>query len=205
MLPQAIQQSVVDFLPKKGLDPAEILSTRPLSGGSINEAFGVKTNLGSFFLKYNSASKFPGMFEKEAKGLNLLRSAGEIDVPEVIFHGEAGSEAFLLLEFIDSANQSDGFWESFGKSLARLHGHHANRFGLDHDNYMGSLYQYNRYHNNWIDFFIEERLERQIRLARENGAIGRSDVSGFERLYKRLKEIFPETLPSRFMEWEFYG
>jgi fructosamine-3-kinase len=196
MLPQAVHQSVVDFLNQRGPGPTEIISTRPLSGGSINEAFQLKTNKGVFFLKYNNASRHPEMFEKEGKGLSLLRSAGEIDVPEVLYHGEAGQDAFLLLKFIDPAGKFNDFWEDFGKCLAKLHSHHADRFGLDHDNYMGSLYQYNTFHDDWTEFFIEERLERQIKLARENAAIGRNDVSGFERLYKRLEEIFPKTRPS---------
>jgi fructosamine-3-kinase len=196
MIPRQIQDAVLEFLSKRFAVAVEISSTRPVSGGSINEAFQIKTNFGSYFLKYNNASRFPQMFEKEAKGLSLLRSAGEIYIPEVIYHAETGRDAFLLLEFIDSANQIEIFWEDFGKRLAKLHNHKGDRFGLDHDNYMGSLHQFNNFHDNWIEFFIHERLERQIKLARENGAIGRNDVSAFERLYKRLDEIFPETLPS---------
>jgi protein-ribulosamine 3-kinase len=61
---------------------------------------------------------------------------------------------------------------------------------------MGSLYQHNTFHNRWINFFIQERLERQVRLARDRGNISSADVSAFERLYKKLEEIFPETKPS---------
>ncbi len=196
MLPQPIHQSVINYLNKTGSAKAEILSAYPLSGGSINDAFQIETNKGNFFLKYNNASKYPEMFGKEAKGLSLLRDAGEIDVPEVLHNSEAGQDAFLLLEYIGSSGQATDFWEDFGKSLATLHGHHNQRFGLDHDNYMGSLYQNNNFHDGWAGFFIEERLERQVKLARENGAIGRGLVSGFERLYRRLDEIFPETAPS---------
>jgi len=196
MLPKAIQQSIIEFLTKKGAKPVEILSLRPLSGGSINEAYQLKTSYGDYFLKYNDSSKYPEMFEKEARGLSLLRSAYEIDVPEVLSFAKAGPDDFLLLEYLDSADQAPDFWEDFGDSLAKLHNHHSDNFGLDHDNYMGSLYQYNNVHDVWTAFFIEERLERQVKLARENGAISRGDVTGFERLYRRLDEIFPETRPS---------
>jgi hypothetical protein len=196
MIPQQIVDAVLAFLSKHYAVDAKISSSRPVSGGSINKAFQIKTNLGTYFLKYNYASGFPGMFEKEAIGLTMLRSAGEIDIPEVLHYGVTGQDAYLLLEFIDSPGQPIKFWEDFGKRLANLHSHKADHFGLDHDNYMGSLYQFNNFHNNWADFFIHERLEHQIKLARENGAMGKSDVSAFERLYKRLDEIFPETIPS---------
>ncbi len=196
MLPIPVQDIVIEFLSKRASLPVEVTSTKTLSGGSINKAFRLETNIGNFFLKYNNASKFPQMFEKEARGLSLLRSAGEIDIPEIIFHSEAGQDAFLLLEYIDSVGQTNDFWSNFGKSLAKLHNHKAEAFGLDHDNYMGSLYQHNEFHDDWIEFFIEERLERQVKLARENAAIGRNDVLAFERLYKRLGEIFPATKPS---------
>jgi len=196
MVPRQIQDETLKFLNKDGNQDAKILSIASVSGGSINKAFRLETSLGKFFLKYNSASSFPQMFEKEAKGLSLLKSAEEIDIPQVFNHGEAGQDAFLLLEYIDSAPQADGFWEDLGERLAKLHSHKAKRFGLDHNNYMGSLYQHNSFHDNWSAFFIEERLERQVKLSRENEAMGRSDVSAFERLYKRLDEIFPEALPS---------
>ena len=37
-----------------------------------------------FFLKENNAAAFPGMFEAEKKGLDLLKKAGAFIVPEVI-------------------------------------------------------------------------------------------------------------------------
>ena len=114
MIPQQIQDAVIKFLSKRFADSVEISSSRPVSGGSINQAFQIKTNHGSFFLKYNDAARFPQMFEKEAKGLSLLRSASEIDIPEVIYHDEAGQDSFLLLQFIDSNNQTENFWEDFG-------------------------------------------------------------------------------------------
>jgi len=196
MLPNKIHDAVEDFLNSRSDVPVNISTVAPVSGGSINKAFKLKTNTGKFFLKYNHALKFPQMFEKEAKGLSLLSSAGEIEIPEVLHYGEAGQDAFLLLGYIESVEQVHDFWEDFGCRLAKMHSHHAQKFGLDHDNYMGSLHQHNTFHNNWTEFFIEERLGRQIKLARENGAIGRSDIRGFESLYKRLDDIFPETLPS---------
>ena len=37
-----------------------------------------------------------------------------------------------------------------------LHQQSSSSFGLDHDNYIGSLTQSNKQHKTWIEFFIEE-------------------------------------------------
>ncbi len=195
MLPGEIKQSLISYF-SEIYGKVDKIEASPVSGGSINEAFKIEIPAGKFFLKYNDAGLYPGMFEKEAAGLKLLGNAGEIEVPEVLHTGEAGKYAYLLLSYIESARETDIFWEDFGKRLAGLHSHKAERFGLDHDNYMGSLYQHNEFRDEWVEFFVEERLERQVKLARENGKIGRQDVSAFERLYARLAEIFPEAKPS---------
>ena len=195
MLPESVKSKVISFLTREGERPAEFLSQWPVSGGSINEAYHLKTSRGSFFLKYNDASSYPGMFEKEAHGLQLLAAPGVIDVPEVLLVGETGNDAFLLLEYVEEANPRSNFWDDFAKGLAALHQQKADRFGLDHDNYMGSLYQYNNFHDDWTGFFIDERLERQLKLARDNHKAGRSETTAFGRLYRRLNELIPPTEP----------
>jgi len=195
MLPGEIKQSLISYF--SGLyGKFDKIEASAVSGGSINETFKIVIPAGKFFLKFNDAGLYPGMFEKEAAGLKLLGGAGEIEVPEVLQSGEAGRYSYLLLSYIEQARETANFWEDFGKRLAGLHSHKAERFGLDHDNYMGSLYQHNAFHDEWVEFFVQERLERQVKLAREDGKIGRQDVSAFERLYARLAEIFPETKPS---------
>lgn len=192
--------------------PVELMISSAVGGGDINEAYRFETSAGIFLVKKNHAGRYPQMFEKEARGLALLASAKEIPVPFVVSHGEVGEMAFLVLKFIESAGRQPDFWDDFGQRLARLHKHTDTRFGLDHDNYIGSLYQSNRQHDRWTDFFREERLGRQVKMARDSGAIDRGTVSAFERFYQRLPEIFPEEPPAllhgdlwagNFMENEF--
>lgn len=197
MLPEPIKKSVIEFLSNRKPDTSvEIHAAQPVSGGSINSAYRLETSLGDYFLKYNHAGRYPGMFEKEARGLMLLREPDVISVPEVLLAGEAEEQAYLLMDYVDSAREASDLWDDFGENLAALHTVKSQQFGLDHDNYMGSLYQHNNLHDDWTEFFIVERLERQVKLAREDGNLGRSDVSGFERLYRRLDEIFPPVEPS---------
>lgn len=168
----------------------------PLSGGSINTAAKLETSAGHFFVKWNDAKKHPGMFEAEAKGLKLLKDANEIGVPEIIFYGEVEKTSFLLLEFIDPSSREKHFFHDFGKSLARLHKQSDEHFGLDHDNYIGSLKQGNKKHKQWSDFFREERLEKQLRMAFDEGKLRKSIIQQFDNLFNLLPEIFPGEKPS---------
>jgi len=190
------KEAAIQLLKEKLNRKVELVSVSSVGGGSINDAFRFETNAGKFFIKKNSASRFPQMFEKEILGIELLASAKEISVPKVVGSGVSGNEAFLVLNFIESAGKSNAFWEDFGKNLANLHKHSASNFGLNHDNYIGSLFQSNRKHDNWADFFREERLEVQVKLARDNGKLGRETVNALERFYLKIDEIFPKESPS---------
>ncbi len=107
MLPSSLSKEVSVLLSGKTGSEVSIIKTRPLSGGSINKAFFLDTTIGRYFLKYNHASAYPGMFEQEAKGLGLLQMAGEIRVPQSISCGEAANYSFLLLEYIDATEKRD--------------------------------------------------------------------------------------------------
>jgi len=172
-------------------DNVQIINTIPLAGGSINESFKVNTNNGVYFIKKNSSSQFPQMFEKEVSGLKTLRDANEIIIPKTIGVAESAAESFLMLEFIESGIRAKHFWEIFGHQLANLHNHTSDFFGLEIDNYIGSLQQTNKKHSNWSDFFREERLEKQVILARNSGLIDKSVVTSFDKFYNHLYDLFP--------------
>jgi protein-ribulosamine 3-kinase len=196
MIPQEVKDSLASFFAEQFSGDLQIYSDISLSGGCINNVCLLKTNFGDFCLKYNRSSAFPGMLESEAKGLLLLKEADEIRVPGVICTGSRDAYSYLLLEFISPGTPGKEMMANFGRSLARLHRHSADFFGGDHDNFMGSLPQSNRKHSDWISFFIEERLEKQVMLAQSSGFLS-NEISGcFGRLYKRLDSIFPKENPS---------
>jgi len=190
------EKAVIRQLERQSGQKIELKKTSPVGGGDINDAFHLVTSVGDFFVKKNSASRFPLMFKKEAMGLRLLEQTGEIKVPQVVDFGEEGDGAFLILKFISSGSRAPRFWENFGKQLANLHRHSADYFGLDHDNYIGSLFQSNRKHKTWRDFFIQERLEVQLKMAKDAGLVDRNTIAAFEKFYLRIDEIFPEEPPA---------
>jgi protein-ribulosamine 3-kinase len=196
MIPAAVITGIESFLAKGNDTAVKFLSSTSIGGGCINEAAQIETTAENYFVKYNLASKYPDMFEKEAKGLKLLASAQCLRIPEVFFHGIAGDYSFLMLEFINQSARIQNFWDEFGYSLAALHKHTAESFGLDHDNYMGSLKQCNHLHPDWYSFFISERLEPQVKLARDSGALTAAIVKSFENLYNLLPGIVPPESPA---------
>jgi len=162
-----------------------------LSGGCISPAGCVHTNHGRFFIKWNKASAHPHMFSREADGLKLIAETKTVNVPEVILEGNAGNLSFLVLEFLEKSEAQDFLWAELGNTLAALHQHSQLGFGLYFSNYIGSLEQSNHLHSNWIDFFVEERLKKQVSLGVRSGKMGADLERKFELLYQKLPQLLP--------------
>jgi fructosamine-3-kinase len=196
MLPEEFRKAVESLMATKNGSLVQILEPRSVGGGCINEAYSLKTSVGNYFVKYNSAKAFPGMFEKEALGLKLLADTKTIAIPEVIGYGESGKWAYLLLRYIESGITERNFWSNFGIKLADLHRNTSEYFGLDHDNYIGSLTQSNTKHTDFYSFFIEQRIEPQLKKARNKGAFSLSDTRYFDSLFKSLHNVIPYEKPA---------
>jgi len=186
IIPPSIKKDIID---KTGLQPEEVIS---VAGGSIHHAVSFKSGDSTYFLKWNEKTE-PDIFEKESKGLQLLRShSDDLIIPEVIAQGSE----YLLLNYIESGNGHPQSSLLFGQQLAALHSHNADEFGLDHNNYIGKLEQCNRKHADWICFFIKERIEPQIKIAIDSGELPVVAAQYWEKLISRLGEIFPTAKPS---------
>lgn len=186
-------QSILSDTFRREISVSDISYT---GGGCINETAKVITSEGIFFAKWNDAKRYPGMLETEAKGLQLLKEANEIKVPDVISHAIIVPAQYLILENIEGGSRERDFWDKFGQRLAKLHKHTSEKFGLDHDNYIGSLPQSNRQHSSWTEFFILERLEPQIKLARDKNKIDNRTIKQFDNLFIQLEKIFPSEKPA---------
>ncbi len=173
-----------------------IISTSTVSGGDINDAYKITTKSDRFFVKINAASFATDMFEKEAKGLGLIRASETIRVPSLVGFNKANSPSFLILEWIDSGNPDANFWEVFGSQLAKMHRQSSVNFGLEHSNYIGSLMQKNDKESSSIDFLINQRLLPQIELANSHNKIDSDTQSAFDKLFNKLPSIIPDEKPA---------
>jgi fructosamine-3-kinase len=100
-------------------------------------------------------------------------------------------ERFLLLEYLEPAPPGPRAWEVLGRQLAALHAHTAPAFGFPHANYLGSTPQPNTTTADGFQFFGEQRLLFQARLAHERGLLPAEGLHQAERLAGRLSELVP--------------
>ena len=190
-IPSPVREAIRDKL-----QPASLQNFSQVSGGCINHGGKLTTSRGDYFIKWNDRTAYPSMFESEGKGLQILLGTQSIHVNEVVGFGECGAFQFIILVWIKSSPRIKSYWTLLGQHLAALHQHSAPSFGLDHDNYIGSLRQYNEPCDSWDDFFIHQRLEPQIRLARDNHPSIHSLVKKMDAFYKKVSGILPKENPA---------
>ncbi|MGE5458797.1 MAG: fructosamine kinase family protein [Methanococcaceae archaeon] len=154
-----LKQEIETFTGKK------ITAASPLSGGCINNAMKVIYEDGSMHLLKENSGAPADMFKKEAHALEELSKAEAIKVPRVIHF----AEDYILTEYIEKAERRKDFYEDFGRRFARLHKYTSEQYGFYEDNYIGSTVQVNSYRKNWKDFFLENRIIFQYKLAEKNG------------------------------------
>ncbi len=163
-----------------------------LSGGDINEVFLLTTETERFVLKLNHTSRFPGMFDAEKHGLENLTDPGVIDVPKPLKTGTEDLYSYLILEYKEPAPKRSDFWELFGEQLAKLHRETRDTFGLEKDNYIGSLPQYNEKRDSAAKFYIEMRLQPQLKIATDKGF----QFNITENFFKNCEALIPNEPPA---------
>ena len=157
------------------------VKTTALGGGCIAAASRLDLENGEQVFLKTGGTTFP----QEANGLREL-AVGAIRVPEVL-HVEVD---FLVLEWIEPGPRRREFSTRFGQQLAALHRHTAERFGFREDNWIGTNPQPNRPgSDSWLEFFWEQRLAFQLRLAESNGRADDSLRLAFARLEKFLPSL----------------
>ncbi len=186
-LPVALREGVERALVELGLGNS-VASVRPAGGGCINNGARLDTDTGAaVFLKWN-ASAPAGMFEAEAEGLDALRAAGPLRVPEPLAWGADGGASWLLMEYVPSGSSGVGSLAALGTGLARLHAAPAAAsFGWSRDNWIGSLEQVNATAESWSEYWRDRRIGPQLELARRQGRT-------MDPVFDALLEVIPLAL-----------
>ena len=181
-------QAIVEQIESATRQPFKLLKAKPLAGGDINAAYRLLAENRSFFVKLNAPEQLT-MFEAEAAGLQALAQTRAIRIPEFIVCGKTADHAFLVLEYIALNNLNPCSEQLLGQQLAQLHRQKQAYFGWDRDNTIGSTRQINGQYHDWIEFWQEQRLGRQLTLAADHGYGGRLQMLG-EKLCADLKPWF---------------
>ena len=187
MIPSEIKRRIITQLGNALNTTITVNGESSIVGGCINNAIKINTNKGDFFVKWNTNSK-ANMFQSEYNGLKVLKDTNTIRIPNVLCF----DDDFLILEFIPPSNPNNAFWEVFGQKLALMHKQTHSKFGLDFDNYIGSLYQDNTQNKNWTEFFIQNRLQAQLSIGNFSGTL----LSDFDKLFQKLPNLFPNEKPA---------
>lgn len=193
MLPQHLYNHLLEVLSLHLGQKVNTFFAESIGGGSINQTYRLQLpGNDSFFCKINSASRFPHLFLKEKRGLQVLAETGQIKVPKVVAYTAFDDNQVLLLEWIESGTKDKSFFSYFGRQLAALHQCHHHQFGFDADNYMGSVPQQNTFSNDWCTFFTEQRLQPLVKKCNAKNLLDANDINLFEKVYKRLPQIFDD-------------
>ena len=165
-----------------------------VGGGCINSAYRLNGNEISYFIKCNSASQLD-MFVAEAAGLEAILDAHAVRAPKPICYGTQSGQAYLVMENLHMGGSGgNASMQQFGYELADMHRVTQSQFGWQRDNTIGSTPQVNDQGEDWIDFWREQRLGFQLKLAARKGT-GRSLLHKGETLQGELGAFFTDYRP----------
>jgi fructosamine-3-kinase len=136
----------------------------------------------------------PGLdlFQVEAEGLGALTELGGATTPEVLL----ASPELLVLAAVRPRRDDERFWEETGRQLARVHTTAVgDRFGWDHDGWLGRLRQENTWTSDGYEFFAQRRILRWLREPLVDAAFDAEDRRALERLCTALPDIVPPQPP----------
>lgn len=189
---------LTDVIPKIEAEIGQrIISQKPVHGGDIAQSFQlVDSEQQRYFLKYLHNNQ-NSLFEAEHDGLRRLAAAnGAFKIPKAILVGN--NPSFLLLEWVDMRSSALNYQQSFkaGKSLSELHKNinPMGYFGLEQDNFIGSITQPNQESTTWIDFYYEKRGLKQLQIGLKKGIFTSQDLKKWSLFVKAYERQIPKNI-----------
>ncbi|WP_099240186.1 fructosamine kinase family protein [Synechococcus sp. BDU 130192] len=171
--------------------PFTLEQQRSVGGGCINQGYCLAGFGQRYFVKLNRPNQ-TAMFAAEALALQQMGATQTIRVPKPICWGETESNSYIVLEWIDLGGGSGEAWQAMGRHFAELHRRGtAEKFGWDRPNTIGSTPQMNDWQSNWAEFWAEQRLGYQLRLARRKGG----DFPEPQRIIEGVRRILRDHQP----------
>lgn len=189
-----LSQEFIDYL--SNILESNIENIQSVSGGDISSAYVIKAESNKYFLKVNSNPIALEMFLSEKKALTAIANTNTISTPKVISCDSFNNNSFLLMEYIEAKSPNSNELNQLGKQLALLHKVTSDNFGFDSNNFIGSLHQSNKKHDNWNDFYIEERLIPQLKLAKSKKLLPAIEIPDKHKLKEACFPSFKDAKPS---------
>ena len=169
-----------------------IANTKSVSGGCINQSYKISSDRAEYFVKLNDASQIE-MFVAEDLGLKQMYATETITVPQPICYGTVENYSYIVLQWLDLGRGSSQSDREMGRQLAAMHRKGTTeRFGWSRNNTIGSTPQINTQNDNWADFFAEQRIGYQLKLAKRRGGSFPDPNKVVEAVRDRLADREPE-------------
>ncbi|HVL00544.1 MAG TPA: fructosamine kinase family protein [Dongiaceae bacterium] len=171
----------------------------PSGTGCINSTWSAQARgVESLFIKLGAADAL-AMYEQEIAGLQTLRACTAIRVPHVHFSAsitadDGSHSAVLVLEFIALSSPRPQHDATIGTALAQLHDIQGPAFGFEADNVIGRTPQINHWRQNWWEFWCQNRLQPQRRLAQLRG-MRAGLLEKLDHLIERIPQYFGDHQP----------
>ncbi|WP_267201655.1 fructosamine kinase family protein [Limosilactobacillus kribbianus] len=170
-------------LPFKKLD-----SFQPVSGGDINESYRIEADGHSYFIKIqpNQPATY---FQHEINGLKAI---GKVtNTPTPLHNGVIDDNAYLVLNWLD---ESAGSQAALGRAVATMHQQESanGQFGFVDNHRTKALVKDNSWNQSWADFYVNQRLLPEVKVAAERGRWNRWRQEHFDQLIKQFTAYYQE-------------
>jgi len=150
--------------------PVERSSRMGGSGWAAFMRVAVKGSEREYFVKTSNRLS-DAMFLGEALGLRAMYAANAVRVPEVLHCGDGmQGGSFIVMEYLPLGGRADP--REFGRAMAQMHLAQPSvreakegKFGFALTNTIGGTTQPNRWDDDWVRFFREQRIGHQVKLA----------------------------------------
>lgn len=180
---------------------AEVL--KPLIGGAKIEpfpqiiphgkrhAYVFETSIGRIFVKTKEKNELEILLA-EFKGLQSLREASQIAIPNIFGCGEFENKSFLAMEYLELVSHTATSQAELGALLALMHQERVPfSFGFETSTWLGETRQDNTWTDDWVEFFKTRRLKYQLSLLEKNYGDVEIIRQGFD-LCERLSMYFSD-------------
>lgn len=171
----------------------EVRRMAPVRGGDVAESYEVTLADGSTVFAKTHGRAPEGFFTTEARGLEWLRAADCVAVPQVL--AVSDDPPALVLEWVEPGRPTPTTETDFGRALAALHLAGAPCFGREDGRTTGSRRLPNTPSGSWADSYAHNRLLPLARLARDGGALPAASITRIESVAARLSELGPPDEP----------
>ncbi len=177
-LPPELYQELLD-----ALDDKKIITISPLS--AARDAFIYRLYLKDGKQLVAKMSKKGGI-NLEIFMLNYLRDKGGLPVPEIIY----SSDSLIIMEYVLSDwERSKKVEENAAELLSKLHMVESDSYGFEKTTSIGPLEQPNPQNDDWVSFFIENRLLYSGNLALQEGKFKKGQMKKLEKLCRKIPDI----------------